>query len=261
MTLPVFYYDHASELADGAQVSLDGAEAHHAATVRRVRAGELIVLTDGRGVAATVEVIEAGRRELHGEVRAVQAEAAPGLRVLAVQALAKGDRGELAVELLTEVGVDAIVPWQAERSVSRWVGDKAVRGRAKWAATAASAAKQSRRLWWPTVSDPVDGSGVADLIRSADRVLILHEAADECLMSLLERDPLPEVGQVALVIGPEGGISEDELALLQTAGGALVRLGPTVLRSSTAGVVAASLVLARTAPWRSRLEAERRDSL
>jgi 16S rRNA (uracil1498-N3)-methyltransferase len=183
------------------------------------------------------------------------------LTLTVVQALPKGDRGELAVELLTEVGVDQIVPWQAERCVSRWKGDKVERGRAKWQAASAEAAKQSRRVNWPVVTALVESPGVADAVRDADVAWALHESADQALAPLLERGALPTSGRVLLIVGPEGGISDAELAMFESAGATPVRLGDTVLRTSSAGLAAATLVLARTESWRSRLGADGRESM
>jgi 16S rRNA (uracil1498-N3)-methyltransferase len=176
------------------------------------------------------------------------------LWVTVVQAIPKGDRGELAVDLLTEVGVDEIVPWQAERCVSRWRGEKVDRGRAKWDAVAREAAKQSRRAWWPVVSPVANGTAVAELIGAADAAWVLHEAATEPLTTLLATGAQPASGRVVLVVGPEGGVSDTELDVFEGAGAAAVRLGPSVLRTSTAGVVAATLVLAGTGAWGRSLD-------
>jgi 16S rRNA (uracil1498-N3)-methyltransferase len=246
---PVFF------LADAAVVdgtcTLAGTEGHHAAAVRRVRVGEQIVLTDGRGTALDAEVREVARDEVTCAVRDVRHEPAPELSLTVVQALPKGDRGELAVELLTEIGVDVVVPWRAERCVSRWRGDKVERGRARWASTAREAAKQSRRTWWPQVADVADTEAVVTLLADADVAWVLHEAASITLANAVESGALPDAGSVVLVVGPEGGLSDGELARFADVGADGVRLGPTVLRTSTAGVVGASLVLGRTASWRA----------
>ena len=171
---------------------------------------------------------------------------------MVAQALAKGDRGELAVELLTEVGVTEILPWQASRSIVRWSGERGTKGLARWRSTAREAAKQSRRLWVPTVADPVDTVGLAGRIAVAGTTLLLHEDATTPLADV----SLPSAGEVLLVVGPEGGISPDELATLTAAGGRPTLLTPHVLRTSTAGVVAvAGLMLrgvtkTRTSPLR-----------
>ena len=155
MNRPVFYYSLAAQAPVGSEVVLDGPEGHHAASVRRLRKGERVVLTDGRGTALDVDIAHVGRRNVTVTVQGSHVSEPEPLRTTVVQALPKGDRGELAVGLLTEVGVDAIVPWQAERLVSRWHADKVERGRAKWHRRAATAAaKQSRRVWWPVVEGP-----------------------------------------------------------------------------------------------------------
>lgn len=249
MSRPVFFLDSASEHSAGTSCVLDGAEGHHAAVVRRVRIGEQVVLTDGRGTALDAEVTAVGRGDASCSVHAARHEERSPLHVTVVQAIPKGDRGELAVDLLTEVGVDEIVPWQAERCVSRWKGEKVDRGRAKWIAVAREAAKQSRRTWWPVVAAVADISAVADLIGGADVAWVLHEAATEPLAGLLAGGAQPRSGRVVLVVGPEGGLSDAELEALLAGDASAVRLGPTVLRTSTAGVVAATLVLAGTASW------------
>jgi 16S rRNA (uracil1498-N3)-methyltransferase len=249
VTLPVFYLASANSLAVGDLTVLEGDEGHHAATVRRLRPAEAAVLTDGSGTALECRVAGVGRHEVTFEVTSTTTVAAPPLTVTVVQALAKGDRGERAVEMLTEVGVHTIVPWQAERSVSRWQGDKLDRGRSKWKSAAAEAAKQSRRVWWPRVAPAAGIAEVVTLLEQSDFGFILHEEAEVSLAASLDGQGLSASGTVVLVVGPEGGISEHELAQLQAAGGSAVRLGDTVLRTSTAGVVAASLVLSRTPAW------------
>jgi 16S rRNA (uracil1498-N3)-methyltransferase len=246
---PYFFLDSAAEAPAGASCVLDGPEGHHASVVRRVRPGEALVLTDGRGTSLDVEVTDVGRGEVTCQVKAVQHTPRPPLHVTVVQAIPKGERGELAVDLLTEVGVDEIVPWQAGRCVSRWRGEKVVRGRAKWDTVAREAAKQSRRTWWPVVAPVADLDAVTGVVSSADVAWVLHEQATESLSALLADGALHHAGRAVLVVGPEGGLSPDELTQVASSGGTAVRLGPTVLRTSTAGVVAASLVLAETASW------------
>ena len=254
MSRAVFFLSSAGDLAAGASCVLDGAEGHHATVVRRVRVGEQVVLTDGRGTALDADVTSVGRGDAVCLVRVTRSVPQSPLWVTVVQAIPKGDRGELAVELLTEVGVDEIVPWQAERCVSRWRGEKVDRGRAKWDAVAREAAKQSRRAWWPLVSPVANGAAVAELIGAADAAWVLHEAATEPLTTLLATGAQPEFGRVVLVVGPEGGVSDTELDVFEGAGAAAVRLGPSVLRTSTAGVVAATLVLAGTGAWGRSLD-------
>jgi 16S rRNA (uracil1498-N3)-methyltransferase len=209
------------------------------------------VLTDGGGHVAAAQVTRVGRREVSALVRAVRAVERHALLLTVVQALTKGDRGELAIELMTEVGVDRFIPWQAERSVSRWVGDKAAKGRARWQATASAAAKQSRRAWWPDVSELADTGTVSELVARSSRSFVLHQSASIPLVGELAAARFPKAGEVTLVVGPEGGVSPAEIETLRAAGATPVRLGETVLRASTAGAVAATLVLADTPSWRS----------
>lgn len=250
MSHAVFYYEPAAVRQVGDVVVLDGAEGHHAASVKRLRPGETVLLTDGRGTAARASATEVERRTVTLVVEGVIIEESPAMSVTVVQAVAKGDRGERAVELLTEVGVGQIVPWQAERSVTRWTGERAAKGLARWQATATAAAKQSRRLRWPEIAPVHDTTAVTELVGRSERAYVLHESADDALALELEQAPLTS-GDLVLLVGPEGGVSPAEIERLTDAGAIPVRLGPTVLRTSTAGVVAATLVLAKTEQWRT----------
>ncbi|HVE95893.1 MAG TPA: 16S rRNA (uracil(1498)-N(3))-methyltransferase [Pseudonocardiaceae bacterium] len=243
-TLPVFC---AGPLpAEGTEPILDGPEGRHAATVRRLRPGERLVLTDGCGELATCEVRETSRDRLRLHVLYRRTAPAPVLRVTLAQALIKGERGELAVELATEAGVDAVLPWRASRCVARWQeGPRAAKALSRWRETARQAAKQARRAWFPEVAEPVDTTVLGQRCAAAAGCLVLHETATESLASV----PLPAEGELLLVVGPEGGITEAELATLAAAGGRPVRLGPEVLRSSSAGIVALSAIGALSGRW------------
>jgi 16S rRNA (uracil1498-N3)-methyltransferase len=245
MSAPVFYATRATLLA-GPRVVLDGAEGRHAAAVRRIGSGQSVVLTDGAGLAATATVVSAGKDRLVLDVVALREEERPPLAVTVVQALPKGDRGEVAVETLTEVGVDRIVPWAAQRSVARWRDDRGAHAWERWRSTAREAAKQSRRSWWPQVDPLASTAAVAALAGLATLTLVLDEEAGTQLAGV----PLPAEGELVLVVGPEGGITPEELAMFVAAGALAVRLGPTVLRTSTAGTVAAAVVLAGSARWK-----------
>lgn len=225
---------------------LDGAEGRHAATVRRMRTGERLELSDGRGRHASAVVTGVGRADVVLDVGPVVVEPAATPRVVLVQALPKGDRGELAVELATEAGVDAVVPWQAARCVARWPdATKADKGRARWQAAAREAAKQSRRYVVPQVLAPASTKDVAGLVRDVAVSLVLHEAAPVSLASVA----LPAAGDLLLIVGPEGGIATDELAAFDAAGATAVRLGPQVLRTSTAAAVALGALGVLTGRW------------
>ncbi|WP_406635522.1 16S rRNA (uracil(1498)-N(3))-methyltransferase [Amycolatopsis sp. WGS_07] len=245
-TLPVFL---APAVPAEGRALLDGEEARHAATVRRLRVGEQLVLSDGAGAMArcAVDAVEAGRAPtVTLTVLERWQEEPPALRVHVAQALAKGDRGELAVELATEAGADAIVPWRAARSVARWDdgprGDKAL---ARWRSTARSAAKQARRAHVPVVAEPVGTRELAQLAATMSATLVLESGVTSKLADL----DLPDGGDLLLVVGPEGGITDDELAALEAAGATTVRLGPTVLRTSTAAAVALGALGVLTGRW------------
>jgi 16S rRNA (uracil1498-N3)-methyltransferase len=220
------------------RVTLDGPEGHHAADVRRLRTGEPIWLTDGTGTRWEGVVGEVRRGALDVDVTTVAKQPRPSPRLVVFQALAKGGRDEAAVEAMTEVGVDEIIGWSASRSIAKWTDRTAT----KWQSTVDAAAKQARRSWWPDVSGPASTTDVAARIATADVAIVLHEAASG---SLTELD-LAAAREVVLAIGPEGGISDDELELMIGAGACALRLGDSVLRSSTAGVAALSAICART---------------
>jgi 16S rRNA (uracil1498-N3)-methyltransferase len=241
MTTARFYLPGAGEVAEGERVRLDGDEGRHASDVRRLRVGEPIDLTDGEGTLLLATVSEVHRGGLTADVAAVESVDRPVPRLTVAQALAKGGRDSHAVEAMTEIGVDEVVGWPAERCIARCTD----RTEAKWLATTRAAAKQSRRAWWPTVSGPATTEAVAELCRAADLAVVLHEAALDPLAGL----SVPASGEIVVVVGPEGGITERELAMLRAAGAAVVRLGDTVLRASTAGA-AALAVLCAAARWR-----------
>jgi 16S rRNA (uracil1498-N3)-methyltransferase len=231
----------------GSTVRVEGDEAHHAVAVRRMRVGEALVLTDGLGRSATGEVAATAKRELTVSVSSVESSPRPEPRVVVVQALAKGDRGELAVAVLTEVGVDRIVPWAAARSVADWKGERGARSLNRWQATARESAKQARRSWFPEVATLASTAEVVGLLGSAAGGVVLHEKADASLAAF----DVPSSGDLVVVVGPEGGVTGEELAAFEGAGATAVRLGSEVLRTSTAGVAAVAALLSRTPRWRS----------
>ncbi|GAA3615624.1 16S rRNA (uracil(1498)-N(3))-methyltransferase [Microlunatus ginsengisoli] len=234
MSDAVFLIEELGTPAIGDRVRLDGPEGRHAVKVRRIRAGEQLVIADGRGRGVRGAVVELDAGALSIEVAEVLVEPTRQVRWVAAQALAKGDRDELAIEMLTETGVDEVIPWQASRSISRWGADRVERGLTRWRSTVREAAKQSRRLRVPEVADPLDTRRLAGRVATAARALILHEEAGEPIGAV----SVPDEGEVLVIIGPEGGIAPGELELLTGAGGRAVSLGDTVLRTSTAGVVA-----------------------
>ncbi|BBX24964.1 16S rRNA (uracil(1498)-N(3))-methyltransferase [Mycolicibacterium alvei] len=247
MSTALFYVDAlpgAGELA-----VVDGDEGFHASNVRRIRAGEHIDLSDGRGTLAHCVVEDTAKGRLSARVTERIAIAAPRPTVTVVQALPKSDRSELAVELATEAGADRFVAWQATRCVARWEGPKVDKGLRRWEAVVRSAARQSRRPYIPGVEGVVSSAAltrqVTDAVAAGAVVLALHESATEPLAEL----PLAQADSLTLIVGPEGGIADEEIAALIGAGAKAVRLAPTVLRTSTAAAVALGAIGVLTDRW------------
>jgi len=218
----------------GDEIALAGEEGRHAVAVRRIAVGETVLLADGSGTAVRGPVLSTDKVSLVMRVEDVLHTRVDEVRFVAAQALAKGDRAELAVEMLTEIGVDEVVPWQASRSIVKWVPDRAERQLSRWRSAAREATKQSRRFRVPVVTVPMSTRELALRIPETALTLILHESA-ELRIPFVE---LPDSGDVLIVIGPEGGIAPEELDALAAAGGIPVRISDGVLRTSTAGVVA-----------------------
>jgi 16S rRNA (uracil1498-N3)-methyltransferase len=240
---PVFFAD-AKDLASDLIV-LAGPEGRHAADVRRLTAGERVDLTDGEGQVAECVVTRAQRGQLELAVRQRRVLPAPDPVLAVAQAIPKGERGQLAVELMTEAGVDVIVPWAAERCVARWQGERGERAVARWRSTAREAAKQARRSRVPEVTASAGLGGVAVRAGQAARAFILDPQAAE----LLSEVTLPRSGEMLVIVGPEGGITPAETSALTGAGATAARLGPTVLRTSSAGMAAAAVLLSRAGRW------------
>ena len=247
MTLPLFLVppELVAGVRVGASVGLDGAEGRHAATVRRIGVGEQVMLADGRGLRLTCDVVGVGPAQLDLAVVDVDDEPAPQPRFVLVQALAKGDRDDQAVESATELGVDEVVPWQAARCIVQWRGERGEKARRKWETTVAAASKQSRRARVTVVAELVTTRTLATRIEAAAAAYVLHEDATTALAGQV----LPDHGDIVVVVGPEGGITPEEVAQLEAAGAVAVRLGRGVLRSSSAGP-AALAVLSAASRWR-----------
>ncbi len=241
MTLALFLVD---SLPSSDALVLDGDEGRHAASVKRLGVGELVLVGDGRGAVATCAVASVRPGVVSLQVVSRVIEALPVPRLIVVQALPKGERAELAVELMTELGVDEIVPWAAERSIVQWSGDRAAKSLERWRRTAREAAKQSRRAWVPTVTPAAATEEVVALL-AASGGLVLHEDAATALASA----PLPASDAVVVVVGPEGGISPSELERFEAVGAVSVRLGAPVLRTSTAGAAALAALSVRLGRW------------
>ena len=264
MTAPVFLADGADLAAD--LIVLTGAEGRHAATVRRIRPGERADVTDGQGLLAECVVTAARAGQVELRVQARREVPVPDPLITVVQAIPKGERAELAVETMTEVGVDVIVPWQAERCVARWPADRAPKALGRWRSAAREAAKQARRARVPEVTGLASSADVAARISAAAFAIVLEPDAGVALSQLalaqptgsqpgvpgpekLSPPPLPVSGDIILIVGPEGGISPDELTAFTDAGATSARLGESVLRTSTAGAVAAAVLMTATGRW------------
>ena len=230
MVEPLFHKDNlVAEV--GSIVELDGPEGKHAVQVRRMRQGEAIQLSNGKGLRVRGTVVELAGSTLKLEVTEVKSEELPTRQITLVQALAKGDRDELAIQAATELGAMGIIPWQAARSISRWDGPKVAKGQARWQQIVSEAAKQSLRSYTPEVKNIAETKELAGLVSSFDLVLVLDTSAT----ATVAEAGIPSSGSIALVVGPEGGIEQSELDALRASGAKLVSLGANVLRTSTAG--------------------------
>jgi 16S rRNA (uracil1498-N3)-methyltransferase len=255
MSRPLFYVEPGAldGLGRGDQVEVGGPEGRHAVAVKRLAPGEGVDLADGAGTRAVGTVAAAAGNVLTVSVDRTEREPRLPFRLVLVQALAKGDRDELAAESATELGVDAVIPWQAERSIVRWKGERGEKALAKWRSVVLAAAKQARRAVVPAVESAHDGARLAERIAAARLAVVLHEEAREPLSAVLE--PLGGEagdGEVLFIVGPEGGISPAELERFTAAGARLALLGPHVLRSSTAGPAALALAGDRLGRWGGR---------
>jgi 16S rRNA (uracil1498-N3)-methyltransferase len=243
VSAPLFLID---AFPPGDTVTLDGPEGHHAANVQRLRPGEPLVIADGKGGTATARVTDVGRGTVTATIEDRTQQPPPHPRLIVAQGIPKGDRGELAVQAMTETGVDEIIPWAAARSVTQWRGDRGHKSRAKWTATAREATKQARRPWLPTIAGTPDCSTRQLAARlPGTTAFVLHEEASARLTTA----PLPDTTEILLVIGPEGGIADAELDLFRTAGATPARLGDAILRTSTAGVAALAVLSTRLGRW------------
>ena len=247
MSLPVFIHPDLSAAQAGDAITLSGPEARHAVTVKRMQQGEKLALIDGTGIRLTLTVTEtSGKDHLTGTVESVTQLPEPNPRVTVVQAIPKSERAELAVDLATQAGADEIIAWQADRCVAKWDGKKAPKAVAKWQAAAEAAAKQSRRDRIPQVRGPLTTRQlVVELAERAESasVLVLHEEATESIREVGLH------GEVFLLVGPEGGIGEEELTTLREAGAVAIKLGPEVLRTASAAMVALAAIGMRTERW------------
>ena len=232
-------------LAEGGHLTLTGEEARHAATVKRVTPGEQLLVADGVGRSAAAVVAAVGAREVDLVVESLRHDPEPRPRIVLVQALVKGGRDEDAIEAATELGIDEVIPWEAERCIVRWKDAKRAKGRQKWTNVVTAATKQSRRSRVPAVGEVLGTAALLQRIgEGGSAPFVLHEEASTPLATLPE-DRLSAPEEIVLVVGPEGGIAAGELSRLEGAGATPVRLGPSVLRAGVAGPAAIAVIAAR----------------
>ncbi|MCF8546298.1 MAG: 16S rRNA (uracil(1498)-N(3))-methyltransferase [Microbacteriaceae bacterium] len=228
------------------RVELTGDEARHAVQVARIRVGERFRVSDGRGWSADAVVVSADKSVVACDVEQVRFEPVPSTRLVLAQALAKGDRDEMAIQMATELGVDTVIPWQSERSVSRWAGDKVAKGVARWTAIVREASKQAMRSRIPRVTDPVSTATVCGSQPGANWI-VLDPRATSSLTEWFTSAGNPAA--IGVIVGPEGGITEDEIARFVADGATPVRLDGPILRTSTAGPAAIAAILALSGTW------------
>jgi 16S rRNA (uracil1498-N3)-methyltransferase len=243
MVEPLFRYNE--PLVAGQNVQLTGPEGHHAAAVRRLRVGEAIALTNGRGLKARGVVSAVGPKQLTASIQTVETIELPAVTFSLIQAVAKGDRDELAIQAATELGASKVVPWQAERSISKWDG-KEQKNRERWQQIVDEAAKQALRAWFPEVLPVHTSKTLAKQISESAGTFLVLDPTSPLSLNQVE---LSTSGEVALIVGPEGGISEAELSLFESAGAQRVHLGSGILRTSTAGMAAIAVLAAKSGYW------------
>lgn len=245
MVEPLFFAAIGSDTVVGSSFTLGGPEAKHAVSVRRMAIGEAIAVSDGSGIKIRGKVSKLQKETLELSVESIDEILPPNCQLFLVQALAKGDRDELAIQACTELGVFGVIPWQAERSISIWKAEKRQKGQTRWQAIVTEAAKQSLRAFIPKVGEVLDSQELVPALAGFDQVLILDP---EATTSITDLTP-PATGRVAVVVGPEGGMSEQELESFTKAGFSSVHLGAGVLRTSTAGMAAVSYLQAKLGDW------------
>jgi 16S rRNA (uracil1498-N3)-methyltransferase len=242
---PLFFAAIGSDTVVGSSFTLGGPEAKHAVSVRRMSIGEAIAVSDGSGIKIRGRVSKLQKETLELSVESIDEILPPNCQLFLVQALAKGDRDELAIQACTELGVFGVIPWQAERSISIWKAEKRQKGQTRWQAIVTEAAKQSLRAFIPKVGEVLDSQELVSALAGFDQVLILDP---DSTTSITDLTPTA-TGRVAVVVGPEGGMSVQELESFAKAGFSSVRLGAGVLRTSTAGMAAVSYLQAKLGDW------------
>jgi 16S rRNA (uracil1498-N3)-methyltransferase len=242
---PLFISPIPTDTKPGSKIKIAGAEAKHAMSVRRLQLGEAISVSDGQGNKARGKVTQLSKDFLELAVESLETLERPTPQLVLVQALAKGDRDEMAVQACTELGIQTVIPWQSERSVSIWKPEKQDKHRLRWQTIATEAAKQSLRPFIPEVAQVLGTRELAEHLKQYDLTLVLDPTANASLTSV----QVAGHQSIAVVVGPEGGISPEELDLFRSAGLSLVALGSGILRTSTAGVAVVSYLQATLGNW------------
>ena len=237
----LYIADDLTETTVGSLVGLTGAEARHASAVSRLRVGESVLITNGRGLLCEAEASDVAKDRVQLRVLSVRESAAAHPAITLVQALAKGDRDERAIEMATELGVSSIIPWQAGRSVSRWDGDKALKGRERWQAIVREASKQSIRAWVPEVA-PVASTKQLLGERFEGLTLVLDPSGSVSVGAALSVSGANIEHGIRVIVGPEGGLTPEEVAAFADSGAAIIGLGELILRTSTAGPAVIAII-------------------
>lgn len=240
MTPPLLFVHDLAGVAVGDRVGLPAQEARHAAAALRIASGEVLLIADGQGHRAQGQAVVDGN-QVSVDVTKVEVLPRPNPSITVVQALAKGEHGELAIDLMTQVGVDRIIPWSASRSIAQWRGERAEKSLAKWQLAAKAATKQSRQAWTPEISGVMSTKEVLALLPQFSVTYVLHETATNPLASAR----LPGTGEICLIVGPEGGISDEEISAFEHAGAQVASLGDSVLRASLAGAIGVGVLSTR----------------
>lgn len=230
------------EIPQSGEIYITGDEAHHAVSVVRISVGDEVVVTDGRGKTAQVKVLSTEKKSLRGAILTTEEIDPSATRITVVQALTKGDRARETIELLTEAGVDVIVPWSSQRSIGQWKAD----AQSKWESWAREATKQSRRAWIPEIRSVHSTSMIVDLIKANECSLVFHESSDRKLSQILQGKVYKGV---LIVIGPEGGLADAEIDAFVASSATVVGLGKPVFRSAHAGAAALAAVQTALGIW------------
>lgn len=229
-----FFVDH-SAIADN-RVSVRGQEAHHLAAVLRLQPGDRVIAFDGSGNEYVVRLTAVSASEAAGEILETRPGVRVPLRLMLVQGVPKGAKMDHVIRMGTELGVAEFVPAHAARSVAV----SAARAE-RWRRIAVEAAKQSRRADVPLVREPVPFPEAVQMAAAAQLVVVLWEGErGQTLADVLKNRPAP--AQAALIVGPEGGLEQEEVDAAVAAGAVPATLGPLILRTETAGIAAAAML-------------------